>query len=285
MRIPRFFLSGQDRESLSNSCKNQSERLIQILEPDLIHRMRVVLRLRRGDSVKILDNSGSVYECVIQDMEKQYVRISVDRSSVSKGELSIAVTVAQSVMKGERFDWCLEKLTELGATSIIPLLSERGVVRTGGDSKGERVARTEAKLKRWCSIVREAAEQSERAIAPSVVAPIECSTYLSDLVRGVDSHLRYICLERSESVMLPSALRSAIAMRAARGASATDSNVCSGSIDYISIVIGPEGGFTASEISIAENNGWQPVSLGSRILRSETAGVAAMAQIASLLDC
>jgi 16S rRNA (uracil1498-N3)-methyltransferase len=284
MRIPRFFLNGRDLESLEKCCNNQADMHLRVLEADLIHRMRTVLRLRSGDKVSVLGTDHRVYVCSIEDVTRDGIDLRIERVLDATGELPVNVTVAQSVIKGDRFDWCLEKLTELGVSNIVPLLPERGVVRPGGAAERGRNSRTDNKLTRWKAIVREAAEQSERAKPPLVFEPEESRIYLSNPLEG-SRHMRYICIERTGAPLLVTVLGSDLVSDATSGAIDMNAKPNNFGIESISIVIGPEGGFTFDELTTAESHGWKPVSLGSRILRSETAALSAMAQIASLLDC
>lgn len=284
MRIPRFFLYGRDLESFADARNNKTDGLLDIVEADLVHRIKVVQRHRTGDPVVLLDNEGNRYDSVIAYIDKRSVRVLVGEKVASGGELPVAVTIAQSVIKGERFDWCLEKLTELGVSTVVPLVAERGVVKFDEASFEKSEPKAMNKLKRWQSLVREAAEQSERAYVPDVAAPADCAAYLSSPGDGGNRYLRYICLERSSTLMLMDSLKKHLANSAAGGASPRGQNVHATAISSVFVVIGPEGGFTEHEISIAENNGWEAVSLGARVLRSETAGMCAMAQIACLLD-
>lgn len=284
MRIPRFFLYGQDLANFADARNNRTDGLLDIVEADLVHRIKVVQRRRTGDPVLLLDDQGNRYRSVIAYIDKRSVRVIIGEKDAGGGELRACITVAQSVVKGERFDWCLEKLTELGVSTVIPLIADRGVVKFEEASVANADSKVTSKLKRWQSLVREAAEQSERSYVPVIGAPTSCVTFLSSPGDGGNGYLRYICLERSDTPMLIDSLEKQIANSAARGALQNDQNLHAAAISSVFVVIGPEGGFTEQEISIAENNGWQAVSLGRRVLRSETAGVCAMAQIACLLD-
>lgn len=284
MRIPRFFLYGQDLANFADARNNRTDGLLDIVEADLVHRIKVVQRRRTGDPVVLLDDRGNKYRSVIAYIDKRSVRVIIGEKEAGDGELRLSITIAQSVVKGERFDWCLEKLTELGVSTVVPLIADRGVVRFEEASLTNADSKATSKLRRWQSLVREAAEQSERAYVPVIVAPTSCVTFLSSPGYGGNGYLRYICLERSDTPMLIDSLEKQIANSAARGALQNDQNSDATAISSVFVVIGPEGGFTEQEVSIAENNGWQAVSLGRRVLRSETAGVCAMAQIACLLD-
>lgn len=242
-----------------------------IVESELVHRIKVVQRRRERDPLILLDGKGNKYDGLITHIDKRSVQISFGDPQPAGGELKIPITVAQSIVKGERFDWCLEKLTELGAAAVVPLVSQRNVVRWSA-AEDERADRPASKMKRWNNLLREAAEQSERAIIPEIAIPVECSDYLSGSTCGGNEYWRYICVERSNAPLLIDEIKGRLSST-------------SGTAPYaISVVIGPEGGLTEDELETARTHGWRAVSLGTRVLRSETAGMCAMAQIASLLD-
>jgi 16S rRNA (uracil1498-N3)-methyltransferase len=218
------------------------------LDPELSHRLTHVLRLRRGDRVMLLDGLGREYEAVLQEAGNFGVRAAIVSERPGLPEPEVGVVLYQSIMKGERFELLLEKGTELGVGKFVPLISERGVVRP----RGERVERME----RWRRIVREAAEQCGRSRLPEVTTPVS-------LVEALESAEGLLLLpyEGEREVSLRQALREA------------------GKPKTVSIFIGPEGGFAKDEVERVTESGVQAVSLGRRILRSETAGIAAAAAV------
>lgn len=265
MRIPRFFLYGHDLPAATEALHDFSSGThagvrLQIVERDLIHRIVKVLRVRSGDRVVFLDDNRNEYICVLVDQRPQLLSFDVEGRQKSGGELPVAVEIAQALIKGERFDWALEKLTELGAARIVPIITTRSVRVTDNLEP----FRTNKKMERWQAIVREAAEQSERGAIPQVVMPMSLFEYMQRSAEGGPEHIRLICAERSQARSISDFLKS-------------------NSARLVSAVVGPEGGFTDEEMALAKSKGWSEISLGSRILRSETAGMSVMAQLASLL--
>jgi len=224
------------------------------LDDPLSHRLRSVLRMRKGDIVVLLDGRGYEYEAVLEDVDGPAVRARVRERRPGLPEPPVDVVLYQSVIKGDRFDWVLEKGTELGVTRFVPIIVERSVVRpsSGPSARGER----------WQRIVTEAAEQCGRSRLP-VVAPV---TEIADAFASAAG----LCLLpwEEESVLgLRAALRQEV-----ESLKATERPI-------VSLFIGPEGGFTEKEVRGARSRGVRVVSLGRRILRSETAGIAAVAAV------
>jgi 16S rRNA (uracil1498-N3)-methyltransferase len=165
---------------------------------------------------------------------------------LTQTELPIAVTLAIALPKGSGFDEVVRQVTELGVSCIVPILSERTVLKP-----------SENRLDRWRKIAQEAAEQSERQVVPTVMEPIKWMKFLK-LER---SGIKLLCWER--------------------GGEAFDSL---GSGEAVTIAVGPEGGWTPQEVAAAEAAGYALLSLGPRILRAVTASVAVMAIAAARLE-
>lgn len=213
------------------------------LTPDQLHYLRKVLRFRPGDFCVALDGLGKAWQGVF-DGE----RLALETLQESPGyELPISVKLACAVPKGERWEWLLQKAVELGATEIVPLQTERSVVKPQVE-----------KLTRWQSIVREAAEQCERAILPQVLVPM---TFTDFLAQGFPEK-GLICTARGERPSLLSQRTT----------------------EPLTVLSGPEGGFSATEIAQAQVAGFQSVSLGQRILRAETAPLVALSWIGTWFE-
>jgi 16S rRNA (uracil1498-N3)-methyltransferase len=275
MHIPRFFAYGSDLDTLKQLDRNRlvPGSRIELAEDDLIKRLRSVLRLGQGQEILLLDGEGLVCHLVIEALEKSLVVCRLASLLPADTGSGVCVRLGLSLIKTQRFEWCLEKLTELGVSEIVPLVSARCVVRSAPDVKGHEG--TTGKQCRWQAIVREAAEQSERLTIPPVVKAQTLEHFLSCPTSGGITELRFICAERRQAAPLVKALTVRI----------SGSNTPSiTSISTLSLLVGPEGGFTDFEITRAQEQGWEPVTLGSRILRSETAAIAAMSQVASVLD-
>lgn len=218
------------------------------LGDELSHRLRHVLRLRAGDRVILFDGSGFEYEVALDGARGATV---VERR-VGRPEPKTRVILYQAVIKGDRFDWLLEKGTELGVARFVPLLAARRVVRPGSGRSERR--------ERWLRIVTEAAEQCGRSRLPELDSPARLEEAL-----GTAAGLRLFLWEREEAVSLRQTLRKAAGE--------------AGQLNVASLFVGPEGGFTQEEADAAVAAGARRVSLGRRILRSETAGMAAVAAL------
>lgn len=218
-----------------------------ITGPDL-HYLRDVVRLKNDETFEILDNTGMVYKAKILKIGKENIEYSILSSSKEESEPRTKVTLAQGLPKSQKMDFIIEKCTELGVNKIIPMLSSRSV------AKGE-------KLERWRKLAKEAAEQSRRGIIPAVTG----LTYFSAVLKmRKQFDLALIPFEQEKETALKKVLAS--------------------HPKNILIVIGPEGGFSPEEIEQAKASNFTPITLGKRILRTETAGLAALAAIFYALD-
>jgi 16S rRNA (uracil1498-N3)-methyltransferase len=224
------------------------------LEGDLAHRLSRVLRLEAGAAVVLLDGSGLEYETRLDVVGPHRVTGTVVGRRPGRPEPRVRLLLYQSLVKGERFDWVLKKGTELGVVAFVPLLLQRNVVRAAPERPGRH--------ERWHRVVREAAEQCGRCVLPEVL-PAEGLE--KALARAAD--LRLLPWEGEEAMGLAAALRRA---RPALEAAERPTTA---------VLIGPEGGFADEEVALAREAGAQVVSLGRRILRSETAGIVAAAAV------
>ncbi len=219
-----------------------------LLSDDVAHQLRHVLRLRPGARIVVLDDRGWEYEVELLTVEHKAARGTICERRPAGGEPSVQVTLAQALLKKDNFEWVLQKGTEIGVTRFVPLITARTVA--AGDE-----GISPAKRERWARIVREAAEQSRRGALPVIEAPLNFSAALSSL----SADLTLIAWEEERAM----SLRQALAVL--RGADAPQ----------VTVFIGPEGGFTVQEVTQARARGAQIVSLGTRILRAETAATAA----------
>jgi 16S rRNA (uracil1498-N3)-methyltransferase len=219
-----------------------------VLPPELARRLARVLRLQRGDHVVLADGGGRDYEVQLKDVSARAASAVVLGERPSPPEPSLTLVLYQSLVRPQRFELALEKGTEIGVSRFVPVLSGRAQVRTRPGSQ-----RTE----RWRRIVTEAAEQCGRGRIPAVDPPVP----LEEAVRSAPG-LRLIPWEGERGLSLGSYLR-ALEERPST----------------VSVIIGPEGGFAEEEVELARRAGCVPVSLGPRILRSETAGIVAAALV------
>ena len=219
-----------------------------VLPPELARRLTKVLRLQRGDHVVLADGSGRDYEVKLKDVSARVASAVVVGERPSPPEPSLALVLYQSLVRPQRFELALEKGTEIGVSRFVPLISGRAQVKTGAGSQRAR---------RWRRIVAEAAEQCGRGLIPTVDPPVP----FDEAVRAAPG-LRLIPWEAERDSSLGSYLRALEERPAA-----------------LSLIIGPEGGFAEEEVELARHAGCVPVSLGPRILRSETAGIVAAALV------
>ena len=213
--------------------------------PDAHHLTRV-LRVEPGQQFEISDNQ-SVYLAEVESARKDSVSFAV-QEKLAAPELSVRTTILASLIRIERFEWMLEKATELGIERVVPVDAERS-------EKGLEQAAWK-RLSRWNRIVREASEQSRRARLPEIAAPVALAAALQ-----MDSGHRFVLEENDATPMLQ-----ALPAHRRQG-------------DSVALLAGPEGGWTDRERGSMASAGWCAVSLGPQILRAETAVIAALAII------
>lgn len=208
-----------------------------------------VLRLRPGDTVGVLDGSGTLYRVVLDRVARNEVLGRVTSQEAATGEPSLRLVMYMALIKVARFEWVIEKGTELGVARFVPMVTERSVIRDLELSSHRR--------ERWERIAREAAEQSGRAKVPEIEGPM---TFTAACQQAADAEVRLIGWkgERRRS------LRELIPEQ---------------EVGSVALFIGPEGGFTPDEIAQARAQGIEPFSLGLRTLRAETAAIVAAALV------
>ena len=222
------------------------------LSPEDVHHAKNVLRLKVGDPVEIIHRRCR-YAAAIAEISAEGIRVTPG-SPLPSTEPSLRITLFQGLPKGDKMDWIVQKAVELGADNIIPVQMSRSVVRLKPQD-GRK------KADRWRRIAREAGKQSGRCVLPDVSDPVAFAS-LSDHLSSLDA------------VVVP-----------------WESCSCGGPKFFVSghkdihslgIIIGPEGGITDHEIAFLEKEKCIPVTLGPRILRTETAGLASIAAFLSL---
>lgn len=218
--------------------------MVTLPEP-LAHQIRNVLRMRLGTHLMVLDNTGWEYEVELLESERNYARGRVLEKRFATGEPTLHLTLYQSILKKHNFELVLQKCTEIGVSRIVPMLTERTVVSDVKDNKHER----------WERIVTEAAEQSRRGKLPQLDAPIRFEQALMD---ATHAEVAFIPYELEKNDRLHSHLNGQ---------------------KSIALFIGAEGGFSEQEIEQATAQGVYPITLGTRILRAETAAIVTTALI------
>ena len=228
----------------------------------LAHQLGRVLRLRPGDRIALLDDSGWEYEAELLALGPREATARIVGRSRPATEPRRELILHPALPKGKKLDWVLQKGTELGATCFAPLLS-RYCVPQGGEEGA-------ARLERWRRIVAEAAEQSGRARLPRVLAPVEFAAACAEASAScpgaaVYSGALHLILSPDPTA---APLRRALAAREPLPAEMP-----------VHLYVGPEGGFSPDELALAGASGLIAVSLGPRILRTETAPLAALAAL------
>ena len=233
----RFFISDKDIES---------GRVI--ITGSRVHQIRDVLRMKTGDEIIVLDNTGFEYQVSLTNISPKEVVGKVVAKKQSYTEPRTKIALYQSLLNREKFELVLQKCTEVGVTSFVPVIAERSIIR-----KLEKI--TLQKLTRFESIITEAAEQSGRGKIPKLKRPISMTQAVSQLE---DYDFCLVGSAQKECASLKQVLRK------------TTSKPVN-----IALFIGPEGGFSDKELEILESSGVLAFSLGERILRTETAAVIA----------
>jgi 16S rRNA (uracil1498-N3)-methyltransferase len=216
------------------------------LSGKIIYQLRRVLRLTPNTHITVLDNTGWEYEVAIDSLTRYNAKGTVITKHFSKGEPRTRITLYQAILRKSRFEYVLQKCTELGIANFVPIICERCVAKWDN-----------SKLERWQQIIREAAEQSQRGLVPKLGNPLK----FNDACVNADDNT-FIAWEDEEETgirdILVKNLKSAHVNKSA-----------------INIFIGPEGGFTPVEVDTAQSAGIASFSLGKRVLRAETAGLVA----------
>lgn len=218
----------------------------------LAPQLHTVLRLAPGGEIIVMDGSEECeYLVILESVTRHAAGGRIVRQQRRASEPAVALTLYQSALKADKFEWVLQKGTELGVACFTPVISERSIVRPA--------AALLKKYDRWRAIVREAAEQSGRMRIPRLAEPLAWADAV-DRAPG----LRIMPWETAAQRVDVPGVGSLIAPHTAEEQTA------------ISLAIGPEGGWSAAEAAAAEAAGWQLGSLGPRILRAETAALAAV---------
>jgi 16S rRNA (uracil1498-N3)-methyltransferase len=214
------------------------------------HHAANVLRMRVGDALILFDGNGGEYTAHLESVDKKRVVVRVNSHVRIERESPLAVTLVQAVSSRDRMDVTLQKAVELGVARIVPVMSQRSVVRLSGERAGQRVLH-------WQQVVISACEQCGRNQVPQVEALTPLATFLERPSSGV---ARWMLSPQAEH-----ALRSLEKPQSA-----------------VELLVGPEGGLTAEEERAAGDASFMPVRIGPRILRTETAAPALLAALQAL---
>ena len=216
-----------------------------------------VLRARSGDAVVLFNGDGREFTGIVEKVQGSRVSASIGAARSIDRESLFQLTLVQCVPRGDRMDFIVQKATELGVVRIVPVLSQRSVVRLDESQSASKQAH-------WRAVAISACEQCGRNRLPSVNAPLPLLSYLGGLARSTTSPALRLVLEPER------------AQRAELGARSLDI-APPGSVASAEIAIGPEGGFAPEELEAFDLSAFSRVGLGPRVLRTETAAIAAIA--------
>lgn len=218
--------------------------------PDDSRHLALVLRVRVGDALTVCDDKSNKHECKVTDVRKDYVKAEILSTVPYSNQPTASVTVYAALSKGDRFDYTIQKCVECGAAAIVPFISERCIARPAENEYAKKLARFQ-------KIADEAARQSGR----SQKVPVGSVLKYEDALKSAALHKTPLFLYENEEMRSLSACLSS-----------------SDKTDY-AIITGPEGGFSEKEVEFAKAFNIPVVSIGPRILRCETAPVAALCSI------
>jgi len=220
----------------------------------VVHQLRDVLRMRPGARIVVLDDSGWEYEVELTEVSRERVEGAVLVRRLVETEPQVKISLYQSLLKGDRLEFALQKGTELGVAEFAPTLAARCVVQD--------LDLSARKVERWTRIIQEAAEQSRRGRLPRLQPAMLLGEACKRMVRAGPALMLY---EEATSVGLRDALG--------------EFDEADRPLFNVSLLVGPEGGFTVEEADLAERYGVRLVGLGPRILRAETGGLVAVTAI------
>ena len=239
--MPAYFILSQDIQDDSITITG-----------DLLHHLRASLRLHLNEPLYLTDDRRRRHHAIVTDLTRERLTARILSSREGPEPPYPSLTLGQAILKGDHMDWIVQKATELGVETIVPLVTHRSVVRP-------QEARVTNQTARWQRIACEAAQQSEQWQLPTVQTPMD----FQDFVTRLRPTVRLILVERADGKKL------------------TDIQLPAGPAASLAVAVGPEGGWHAEEVTMAKEQNFQPVTLGTTILRSETASLAALAILQS----
>ncbi len=224
------------------------------LPPAACEHLLRVLRMSEGASLLLCNNDGMDYRATLANISRRGAHARILDASPNHAESPLRIVLAQALARGEKMDWVIQKATELGVAAIQPIITERTEVRLDAE-------RAERRLAHWQAVAVAACEQSGRARTPTISEPLALAAYAA----GVDADATKLALDPNGKPLAD------VLVGAALPAAAS-----------IHLVIGPEGGLSEHDRAQLQAAGFQGLRLGPRILRTETAGLAALAALQTL---
>ena len=238
--------------------ENVTEQQIRITNSDVNH-IKNVLRMKIGDELIICDGTGMEYICQIEEFLDGEVVLTILEQKQASTELPVRLKLYQGLPKKDKMELIIQKAVELGAVEIIPVMTKRCIVKLEDEKKEAK------KIERWQTIAESAGKQSGRGIIPKVS---HVMSYKEALSKASSEGMSLIPYELAEGMTsLKEATKRAVKEQ------------------VVSVFIGPEGGFEETEIEVAKEHGVIPVSLGKRILRTETAGFTTLSILMYEIEC
>lgn len=230
-----------------------------IIDGSDVNHIKNVLRKKAGDEIMVNDSAGTNYRCRIENISDRKIVLQVLSSESSAAELPVRISLFQGLPKADKMELIIQKAVELGVFDIYPVINERCVVKL--DDK-----KATSKVERWNKISESAAKQSGRGIIPEIHMPINFSDAL------------LLAENEKMNIILPyeNADGMKYAMETVKNALKTEKTA---------VFIGPEGGFGSDEIELAKKKGAKIISLGHRILRTETAGLFLLSVLGFEIEC
>jgi 16S rRNA (uracil1498-N3)-methyltransferase len=207
------------------------------------HHASNVMRLKISDKIILFNNDVYDYVAEIIRINKKNVEVIIQSKIANHKNSALDIKLIQSISSNEKMDWIIQKSVELGVSTIIPVYSERSIIKLKDD-------RAEKKLSHWKQIIQSACEQCGRSKVPEIFVPKKLDTFWSNENISAKEHLKLILSPLAQHSL---------------------NSISMASPSSVDIMIGPEGGFANEEIICAEKNGFIPINLGPRILRTETA--------------
>lgn len=224
--------------------ENIKDGFIEISSDEAKHILNV-MRMETGDTLTICDGQSNDYLCRICETGKNYLKAEIEKTTTSESEPKTKITLYQGLPKSDKMELIIQKCVEIGICRIVPVITERAVVKI------EKGAKEDKKTERWQKISESAAKQSGRGIIPTVERPMKFKDAIEEAVKNGEAIIPY---ENEKDRGFKEFVKNSKA-------------------ENIGIFIGPEGGFDTKEIEFAVENGVMSVTLGKRILRTETAGI------------
>lgn len=237
MRIPRFY---DDQPLAAEQTVDLSDAVVQ-------HVCRA-LRMRVGDPIILFNGDGNEYHAQLETVEKRRASVRILEVSQPAVESPLQIRIGQSLSRGERMDYAVQKATEMGMQQMFPLFSERCEVKLNNERQDKRI-------RHWQQVAISACEQSGRCAVPTINAP----QTLEQWVAQEDAELKLVLHHHTATPLGDFTPPQSVAL-----------------------LIGPEGGLTEREVELARDHGFQPVAFGPRVMRTETAPVAALALLQHL---